>query len=92
MESYTWRTHFDQGIYKHHHSGITGLNGEVITLGGYPLLCTRDTVDKPFVTVRLWPKSLQQLAMKIVYGNRTGLPWKGLPSKLIRKMMATETE
>ena len=87
VESHTWRTHLKQG-FRYFHSGITGLNGDVITLGGL----TSDTTYKPLVNVRLWPKSLQQLAMRIVYGNRTDLPLKSLPPKLLRKMMDTETE
>ena len=87
VESYMWRTHFKQD-FRYFHLSITGLNGDVMILGGM----TSDTTYKPFVNVRLWPKSLQQLAMRIVYGNRTDLPWKSLPPKMIRKMMDTETE
>ena len=89
VESYKWRTH--QDMYQQHgHSGLTGLNGDVIILGGFlNLVHDRGTVYKPFVNVRLQPKSLQQLAMRKVYRNRTGLTWESLPPKLIRKMMAT---
>ena len=89
VESYTWRTR--QDMYpRERHSGFTGLNGDVIILGGFQY--TLGTVYKSFVNVRLWAKSLQQLAMKVVYENRTDLQWKSLPPKLIRIMMLTETE
>ena len=89
VELYTWRTH--QNMYHwNHHAGFTGLCGDVIILGGYHH--PSDTVYKQVENVRLWPKSLQQLAMRIVYGNRTDLPWKSLPPKLIGKMMATEPD
>ena len=95
VESYTWRTHFDQDLYnhmyrRHRHSVLTGLNGDVIILGGSngAYRCTLDTVYKPLVNVRLW-KNLKQLAMRIVYQNRTVVPWNRLPPKLIRKLMDT---
>ena len=89
VESYTWRTHQDM-YQQYNHSGLTGLNGDVIILGGFlNHVHDHDTVYKPFVNVRLQPKSLQQLAMRIVYENRTDLTWESLPPKLIRKMMAT---
>ena len=79
VESYTWKMHCEQD-FRHYHSGINGLHDDVVIIGGFGS-------DKPFVNLRLSPKSLQQLAMRAVYGNRTGLPWKSLPPTLIHKMV-----
>ena len=94
VESHTWRTHFEQDS-RSDYSGMTGLNGDVILLGGKTsgsALYDYIHIYEPLVNVTLHPRSLQQLAMRIVYENRTGLTWKSLPPKLIHKMMDTRTE
>ena len=68
-------------------TGTSGLNGDVIILGGHKTPC-----NKRDFSVMLEPKSLQQFAMRIIYKYEKDLPWKNLPLMLIRRLFGTETE
>ena len=82
------------------HAGVPGLNGSVLIIGGEvhrvpqrrwacgfskpmprynPIFCVR---LKPFT-----PKSLQHLAIQVIYKHRANLPWDSLPNKLIDLIM-----
>ena len=63
------------------HTGLPGINGEIIIFGGTGSNCELRTAT---FHVMLEPKSLQQLALKMVYMHRAGLPWINLPQKLIQ--------
>ena len=74
------------------HSGITGLQGNVIIIGGRNRNIEEDDdIYTPFFCVRFEPKSLQQVAMRTIYENRTELAWKILPPKLKSKIMGPGT-
>ena len=68
------------------HTGILGINKAIIIIGGF----TDDEPYTPIFHVMLEPKSLQQLAMKIIYNKQDVLPWKCLPSKLIAQLQLSE--
>ena len=89
VESYSWRQHSVSVLCDCMHctTFTTGLNNDAMLLGAHIGTC-----DNPLFSVKLEPKCLQQLAMRIICENRNVLPWKSLPSSLIRKMMGTFTE
>ena len=95
VESYTWKQ-LPRNLRDAHkrfgHSGTTGLHSDVIILGT-EMLTKPNSKDiySPIFSVRLKPKSLQKLAMIIIYHNRSELPWKSLPPKLISKMIGHES-
>ena len=68
-------------------TGTRGLNRDVIILGGHHI-----PKYKPVFAVMLEPKSLQQLAMRLIYQYKKNLPWKSLPPPLIHKVFGTKTE
>ena len=66
------------------HTASLGINKSIIIIGGL----NRDDERKPFpciepFTLRLEPKSLEQLAMKSVYNHQNELPLNTLPKKLL---------
>ena len=95
VDSCTWRQLPSSLNDKHgrvRHSGITGLQRNVIIIGGQNLNIHEDIdIYTPFFCVMLEPKSLQQVAMTTIYKNRSELPWKILPPKLICKIMGPKT-
>ena len=72
------------------HTVTTGLHGSVIILGRdiHPEGQTHNHV----ITVRLQPKSLQQVAMEVIHHHRkVNSAFSGmLPTKLARKILGTE--
>ena len=105
VESHTWQQYpISDSHCRNYHTGIIGLKSDVIILGGddedfvdiVSVGCedksTCEGMSTPFFHVMLEPKTLQQLAMKILYKNRTQLPWKSLPSTLKLRMINDETE
>ena len=71
------------------HTGCTGLNNNVIIIGGNPTCDERD--DPPEVydnifQVMLEPKSLQQVAMQAILKHQSELPLNCLPVKLLSLM------
>ena len=95
VHSYKWRQHSSSEhdyIWDFStHTGTTGLNSDVIILGGdnttgknqgHSQQQTYNLVS----LVTLEPKSLQQLSITEVSKHCTALPWKCLPQKLIVKI------
>ena len=70
------------------HTGTVGINKAIIIIGGYNI----NRGYTPTFHVILEPKSLQQLAMKIIYNKQDVLPWKCLPSKLIAQLNLSRNE
>ena len=59
-----------------HHRGVGGLNSRcVMIIGGY-----HPNLPSSYC-IRLEPRSLQELTMKMIYENLATLPWKQLPYK-----------
>ena len=72
-----------------HRGVVGGLNSScVMIIGGYH----RYDCPSSYWMIRLEPKSLQELATKMIYENLAALPWKQLPRKLIQKIMGTSPE
>ena len=90
LHSYSWRKHpVSESYYRQDHSGITGLNNDAIILGGYvkPRNNRSSSTYSTIFSVRLQPKTLQQLAMKIIFVNIATLSLKGLPTQLNHKIL-----
>ena len=80
---------------RHGHTGTSGLNSSVIVIGGssrYHLYYVTFSPYNVTFSLLLEPKSLQQLAMRILYEHRGKLPLQKLPKKLMREIMGTEPE
>ena len=65
----------------------TGLNNDVVLVCDPVCEC-----NKLISSVMLGPRSLQQLAMRTIYGYRQELPWKSLPTTFISKLMGKLTK
>ena len=82
LQSKSWKQYtLSKDNPRYRHTGLPGFNSEIIIFGG------DGSNNKPRTDtfhILLAPKSLQQLAMKIVHMHRAGLPWKSLPKKLIK--------
>ena len=97
LPSQTWIqriVHADHLCYSH--AGTVGVNKCVIIIGGILIIPrlpygSDEHVHTTFY-VRLEPKSLQQLAMQMIYEQRTVLPWHNLPSKLIAQFEIPKDE
>ena len=84
VESYKWRPHDDvRTCYclrdsMTHYSGTAGINNDVIILVGdrTHMECNKHIFS---VTLEPKPKTLQQLAMRIIHQYRTDLLWETLP-------------
>ena len=94
IPSHTWRQHpVVETAYRYDHTGITGLNSSVIVLGGSTMHCkeSQHHVESTTFCVMLEPKpdpkSLQQMAIRMIYKHRSKLPWENLPKKLTCKIM-----
>ena len=85
VKSHKWRQYPipDETNHRFGHTAITGLNSDVVILGGK--MYNRKQ-NKPLLSVKMMPKSLQQLAMRIIFANRTLLSCHSLPTKLIHKL------
>ena len=70
------------------HTGSLGVNKSVIVIGG--LIQSSLQAHRSTFHVMLEPKSLQQLAMRIIYTNQNVLSWKCLPSKLVAQLGLVE--
>ena len=71
----------DQARYSH--TGARGLTKSVFIIGGFG----PNTENKPTSHLLLEPKTLQQLAMQIIYQHKDMLPWKSLPSRIMNQLM-----
>ena len=92
LQTHTWRKHPVSDVEcTNGHTGITGLNSEVLIIGGH----VRNTYsNNPISSVVLEPspKKLQQLSTKTIYRCREELPWNDLAQTLIRRIMGFEAE
>ena len=89
LSSLSWREYKTKSqIIVSDQEGISGLNSCVL-IGG---IVGREQNYKEALFVRLEPKSLQQLAMKIIYAHKAALPWKLLPNKLFYNIMDSSPE
>ena len=89
VHSHTWKGHLEKEIkLKEADTVITGLHGSAIILGEF--YQSDSQAYSPVITVRLEPKSLQQLAMQMIYQKVDKTLWEILPKKLTRKMMGRE--
>ena len=84
VESYQWREFRTETCYCifYRCSCVSGLNSDVIVLVAH----TDIRCNKSIYSLMLEPKSLQQLAMRIIHQNKTNLPWTYLPPQLRRKL------
>ena len=87
LSTNTWKQYTAEIDHRRYaHTGTTGLNTDVIIMGG----CTSfedvsHTCDTVF-HLMLEPRSLQQLAMQTIDKHQRVLHWKSLPSKLIARL------
>ena len=87
-QSHTWKEHLEEKMgYGFNHTGTTGLHGSVIILG--KTVEPAGQAFNPVITVRLEPKSLQQLAIQMIYQNLDSTLWKMLPKKLEHKIIGS---
>ena len=90
VQSHTWKEYADKKMgYNYDHTGTTGLHGQchgsAIILG--EAIQSEGQARKNVITVRLGPKSLQQLAMQTIYQHLDSTLLKMLPKKLQHKIM-----
>ena len=82
LPSGTWRQHtLGKHFRRHSHIGLLGANKNIVIIGGFT-----DGNSRSVVHVRFEPRSLQQLAMKTIYKQKTQLPWRYLPPKVIAQL------
>ena len=85
VNSHTWKQHgISEGHCLDHHTGITGLHNDVVITGEHKRVTDENT--RSVSSVQLAPKSLQQLAIRMICENRSTLPWNILPPKLRNKI------
>ena len=75
-----------KGHVRWYHTGTRGLANSVFITGGLKL----GTIPRqkiPTSHLLLEPKSLQQLAMYIIYQHMDMLPWKSLPTRIMNQLM-----
>ena len=87
LPSKTWRRHTsEEDDPRVLHTGFSGISNDVIIIGGIKenIACHQNSFH-----VRLEPKMLQQLAMKVVYKHQDDLSYwkKCLPKKLTELML-----
>ena len=96
VQSHTWKelwrtkVSFDSWTT---YTNITGLPGSAVIVGTHcrpAPVPVPDPLYNPVVTVRLEPKSLQQLAMQMIHQKVDTTLWEMLPKKLRCKLMGTE--
>ena len=66
---------------RYRHTCTRGLTNSVFIIGGL------DTDTEPTSHFLLEPKSLQQLAVHMIYQYKNLLPWKFLPSRIMDQLM-----
>ena len=92
LPSLSWKKHSAGRDHpRSDHTGTVGVSSSVIIIGGEFYDKGDDTDDMIYYndvfSVRLEPKSLQQLAMLTVYNHRDMLPWKCLPTVLTARFL-----
>ena len=84
LTSQSWKQYTSPRDHRrHHNAAVSGVNRSVIVTGGFGASIGSYT---PTYHLMLEPKSLQQLATKTIYNQRSVLPWKCLPTKLIVRL------
>ena len=84
LQSQSWRQYTSsKDNPRRSHTGLQGINSDIIIFGGEG---SNDQPRTDTFHIMLEPKSLQQLATKMIYMHRAGLPWITLPNKLIKLM------
>ena len=83
LSSLSWEKHITMTEHpRYYHSGTVGLNCSIIIIGGKFLDESVYHVYNDVVSVRLKPKTLQQLAIQKIYHHQDVLPWNLLPNSL----------
>ena len=99
LSSHTWKKlpvkvkiNRNPEMYDPHWSCCRGVNKSVVIFGD--LTRNKDPNQRNISTfhVMLEPRSLQQLAMKLIYNLRDVIPWQRLPRKLISQLGLSECE
>ena len=92
VDNRTWRTYTRETDHpRYQHTGMSGGRGlcsSVVVIGGYSGDISLKS-HKSVFHVRLEAKSLQQLAMQIIYQHRCMLQWQLLPMKMIKLLMGS---
>ena len=84
----TWRQHkIHKDDHRCFHTGTEGVNGTVIIIGDSDLFHDQQLQTHHIIDVKREPKSLQLLAMKIIYDYREMQPWKALPKQLTAQII-----
>ena len=81
VRSHSWTQYTRKDHARRWHTGSTGLNNNVIIIGGVNDFNTYESYNSVFL-VMLKAKSLQQLAMQTIYKHQDELNWNCLPKKL----------
>ena len=92
LSSYTWRKlTITIDLPRHRSTGCClGINKSVVFFGDLTSTEGYDAGHRFTFHVMLEPKSLQQLAAKVIYNQRDIISWKCLPRKLISQLGLTE--
>ena len=92
LSSYTWRKlTITIDLPRHRSTGCClGINKSVVFFGDLTSIEGYDEGHRFTFHVMLEPKSLQQLAAKVIYNQRDINSWKCLPRKLISQLGLTE--
>ena len=100
LSSHTWKklpvevkvTRYHEMYYPTHLGCCRVVNKNVVIFGD--LTRNKDPNQRNISTfhVMLEPRSLQQLAMKLIYSLRDVIPWQRLPRKLISQLGLSECE
>ena len=91
LTSHTWRLYSSSKDHMRiSHTGSCSLNNGVIIIGGGKNIGHSYDTYKHVFHVMLEPKSLQKLAMQIIYRQQDELPWKYLPKKLMALLGLSE--
>ena len=84
LPSSTWRQYKSKDQYRWNQTCSVSVNKCAIIIGGAD--SGEQHTSKVIFEVMLEPKSLKQLAMKMIYNKQDELPWMCLPPKLIAQL------
>ena len=88
IASLMWRKHtIHEDDHRCLHIGTEGVNGTVIIIGGRAVFKDKKLQTHHIIDVKREPKSLQPLAMKIIYDYQEMMPWKALPKRLTAQII-----
>ena len=87
----TWKQHIiEEDCQRTGHTSTEGISGSVVITGGLPSpkwVTVQRQYQNRTIYVKQDPKSLQHLAIKIIYAHKDTLAWRVLPKKLITAIM-----